>query len=151
VAELTERFLAEYQSPRIKNRKLYSRSSGYSLKPVLAIIGNKQAAQLTKRDIERVRDVFLEEHQYKPNTLWASFRPLGAMFNWAVSQGLMPINPLRGVALPRRENGFEYLSREDAQKLLVEAERQARAGKSAEWVRYVCVALGLYAGLRQGE
>ena len=149
VAELCERFLDEYVHPRLKDLERYRRAARYSLKPALAIIGSRQAAQLERADVERLRNALGKK--YQPNTVLAIVRPLSTALTWAVEQGLLTHNPARAVALPRKVYRLEYLSREEAAQLLAEAERRARQGGTKEWARWVAVALGLYAGLRRGE
>lgn len=150
VATLCARFLAEYANPRIKDLERYRRSGHYALKPVLAAIGRIPISQLTRQTLERLRDKLSVE--CAANTVRYHLRPLGATLSWAVRQGLLIHNPLAGMERPRPTHALEYLSREEAAKLLGEAERRACASlHPADWCRWLGLALGLYAGLRRGE
>lgn len=150
VAELCERFLSEYASPRIKDLERYRRSGRYALKPVVETIGRVPITQLNRAVLERLRDSL--SRRCAANTVRYHLRPLGAALSWAVRQGLLPHSPLSGMERPRAAHSLEYLAREDAARLLAEAEQRARASqRPAEWCRFIGLALGLYAGLRRGE
>ena len=150
VAELCERFLAEFASPRIKNLENYRRSAKFSLKRVLPHIGHVQISALTQSQVEKARDALSK--RYRPNTVRASMRPLGTALSWAVRQGLIEKSPVRGIELPRRELSVEYLSAEEAAQLLSEAEQQARKSDNlTAWSRWIAVSLALRLGLRRGE
>jgi integrase len=149
VAELCERFLSQYAAPKIKDLEKFRRNSAYALKPVLTIVGSRQAAQLVRADVERVRNTLAR--RYKPNTVLAAIRPFSTALSWAVEQGLIATNPAKGIKLPAKASRLEYLSAEEAAQLLAAAERQARAGSAIEWSLWVAVSLALYAGLRRGE
>ncbi len=150
VAELCQRYLNEYAHPKIKDLPKYRRSSRYSLKPVLALIGHRMAEQLVRADIERVRNTLAQN--YKPNTVRAAMRPLATAFSWAVTQGILRQSPAAGLTLPDKDQRIEYLTHEEAKALLAEAERQARGGGGERaFSLWIAVALGLYAGLRRGE
>jgi integrase len=150
VAELVERFLAEYASPRIKDLDRYRRAGRYALRPVLEVLGRVPVTQLSRPTLERLRDSL--SRRYEANTVRFHLRPLGAALSWAVRQGLLPYSPLAGMERPRAEHSIEYLSREDAAKLLSDSERRAReSARPADWCCLIGLALGLYAGLRRGE
>jgi len=150
VAELCARFLAEYASPRIKDLERYRRSGRYALKPVLEVIGRVPIAQLNRAMLERLRDKLARS--CAANTVRFHLRPLGTALSWGVRQGLLPHSPLAGMERPRAAHSLEYLAREDAAKLLGEAERQARSTQQpGDWCRFIAIALGLYSGLRRGE
>jgi len=150
VAELAERFFAGYASPRIKDLDRYRRAGRYALRPVLDVIGRLPITQLNRPTLERLRDSL--SRRYEANTVRFHLRPLGAALSWAVRQGLLPFSPLAGMERPRAVHSLEYLTRDDAAKLLSEAERRARESqRPAEWCRFIGLALGLYAGLRRGE
>lgn len=149
VAELCEKFLTEFSSPRIKDMTNYRRSAKFSLKRVLPHIGQVQLSALTQSQIEKTRDALSKS--YRPNTVRSSMRPLGTALSWAVRQKLIDKSPLRGIELPRRELSVEYLSAEETARLLAEAERQARSeNNQTAWVRWVAISLALRLGLRRG-
>lgn len=150
VAELCERFLREFASPRIKHLGRYRAASRTALGRVLRHVGPLQLAALTRADVEKARDAIARS--FKPNTVRASLAPFGTALGWAVKQGLIASNPARGVEMPRRELSTEHLSAAEATQLLGEAERRARASNSPVWgSRHVAVALALRLGLRRGE
>jgi integrase len=150
VAELCEKFLAEFASPRIKDMTNYRRSAKFSLKRVISHIGHIQLSALTQSHVEKVRDLLSK--RYRPNTVRASMRPLGTALSWAVRQELIDQSPLRGIDMPRRELAVEYLSADEAARLLAEAERQAKeANRQTLWVRWIAISLALRLGLRRGE
>lgn len=150
VAELCERFLSEYASPRIKDLDRYRRAGRYAIKPVLELVGRIPITQLNRLTLERLRDTL--SRRCAANTVRYHLRPLGTALSWGVRQGLLSHSPLSGMERPRAAHSLEYLSREEAGKLLAEAERQARsAQRPGDWCRFIGIALGLYAGLRRGE
>lgn len=149
VREVCERFLSEFQSPRIKHIGRYRLWSRASLRPLLAAIGAVPLAKLTRRQLEQIRDELCQ--RYRANTVRNILRPLGAALSWAMRQGIIIQSPMRGLELPRRERSLESLTQEEATQLLAEAERQARAGALPWWSRWVAISLALRMGLRRGE
>lgn len=150
VAELCEKWLAEFASPRIKDLGRYRAAAQTSLKRLLPHLGPVQVSSLTRAQIEKARDAVAK--RYRPNTVRATLRPLGTCLSWAVRQGILRESPARGIDLPRRELSMEYLEAEEAARLLAESERRAHeSGKPAAWSRAVAIALALRTGLRRGE
>lgn len=149
VREVCERFLCEWNSPRIKHIGRYRLGSRASLRPLLAAIGAVPLSKLTRKQLEKVRDKLGQ--RYRANTVRNILRPLGAALSWAVRQGIILQSPMRGLELPRKERSLESLSQEEAAQLLTEAERQARKGTLPWWSRWVAISLALRLGLRRGE
>lgn len=150
VSELCERFLCEFASPRIKDLGRYRASARTSLGRVLQHIGHLQLSELNRSHIEKARDAV--SRRFRPNTVRASLAPLGSALSWAVKQGLVANNPARGLEMPRRELSTEYLTGEEASRLLAEAERRAREADSPIWwSRFIGISLALRLGLRRGE
>lgn len=149
VAELVERFLREFASPRLKDVARYRKTAAYALRPVLPALGRLGVEELTASHIEQLRNGLSQ--RLRPNTVRAALRPLSAALTWAVGQGILSSHPMRGLELPRREQAIEYLTHDEVQRLLAEAERAARAGDGREWSLYVGISLALYCGLRRGE
>lgn len=150
VAELCEKWLAEFAGPRIKDLTRYRSAAQTSLRRILPHLGPVQLSSLSRVQIEKARDAVAR--RYRPNTVRATLRPLGTCLSWAVRQGLLRESPARGIDLPRRELSMEYLDAEEAARLLKETERRARSkGSATAWSRAVAVALALRTGLRRGE
>lgn len=147
VAALCERYL-ESSHPRVKCPLAYRRKAREGLRSVLPIIGAIRLHALRRRDIEQARDTL--SRRYRPNTVRAALRPLGAALTWAMQQELIHQSPMTRFAMPRREQSTEHLSLEDAQRLLQEAERQARRGPTYHSL-FVGISLALRLGLRRGE
>ncbi|MFO0572359.1 MAG: site-specific integrase [Polyangia bacterium] len=150
VAELCDKWLAEFASPRIKDLPRYRSAALTSLRRILPQLGQVPVAQLSRAQVEKARDAVARK--YRPNTVRATLRPLGTCLSWGVRQGLLRESPARGIELPQRERSMEYLSAAEAARLLAESEGQARqGGEPAAWSRAVAVALALRTGLRRGE
>ncbi len=148
--DLCERWLSEFGSPKIKDLARYRATARTALRRILPIIGSIDVASLSRRDIEKARDMLAQK--YRANTVRAALRPLGSCLTWAVSQGLLSQSPARGLELPRRESSLEYLCREEAGRLLSSAEAKARQQNATVWwSRAVAIALALRLGLRRGE
>ncbi len=154
VEALCGRFLEEYRSPRIKDLARYRAQARLALRRILRYLGKLRADALTARDIETARDRLMADYP-AANTVRATLRPLSAALSWAVRQGLLAHNPVRGVALPRRVQSIEYLAAADAGRLLQVARVQAAAGRGALGLQaeshFIAVALALHTGLRRGE
>lgn len=150
VAALCTRFVEEFRSPRIKDLSRYRAGARTALRRVLPALGALQLAELERRHLERARDAIAR--RFKPNTVRATVAALGAALSWAVRQGLLSRSPARGLELPRRELSTEYLSAEEAARLLTTAEQKARQGDGATaWSRLIGLSLALRLGLRRGE
>ncbi|MBL9007251.1 MAG: site-specific integrase [Myxococcales bacterium] len=150
VSDLCERFLCEFNSPRIKHMGRYRSASRTSIFRVLRFIGQVPLSQLSRAHIEKARDGIARSFQ--PNTVRASMAPFGAALSWGVRQGLLASSPARGIELPRRELSTEYLPVEEASRLLAEAERRARLRNCpTAWSRFIGISLALRMGLRRGE
>ncbi len=150
VAELCERFLCEFASPRIKDLTRYRAGARTALARLLPHLGHLPLTELERRHLEKARDAIAR--RFKPNTVRATLAPLGTALSWAVRQGLLARSPARGLELPRRELSTEYLSGEEASRLLDAAQRPAdRSGHPAAGSRLVAVSLALRLGLRRGE
>jgi integrase len=151
VAELCERFLFEFASPRVKDLESYRRAARYGLKRILPLVGRVPLSRLKRVDLENARDLL--SRRYRGNTVRASLRPLGTALSWAVRQGWIPYSPARGMELPGLQRSTEHLTPSESTQLLAEAERRARQtdGGLKWWTRFVAVSLALRLGLRRGE
>lgn len=158
LAELIERFCNGYDSPRLKSPPRYRAQAKKILQRILRqapTVARLRLSALSARDIERARGFLLERYR-EANTVRSTLQTLSAALSWAVAQGLMAANPARGVKLPASPpNRLEFLSRDEARRLLDVAEQRMRGASGHKRLclgsRFIAVALGLYAGLRRGE
>lgn len=151
VADLCERYLREFTSPRIKDMAAFRACAATALKRLLPWLGRRQLHQMTREDIEAA----LHEAQatYRPNTVRTSAAKLQAVMSWAAKRGLIPRSPAAGIAKPPRQDSIEHLTPEDARRLLAELEKRSRwPRRGLVWrVRSVAATLALRLGLRRGE
>jgi integrase len=148
VAELIERFLSENGNSKLKDLAKYRAISRSVLKRVVSELGKRDAAELTQRDIGRLRDRLSKE--LAPGSVGAVLIRLGAAYTWALREGLVSTNPCRGVAHPRAPQSLDFFSREEVQKMLTGAAARAQAS-IAGWMLHVGIALAVHTGLRKGE
>jgi len=150
VADLCEKFLSEFASPRIKDLDRYQRAARYGLARILPLVGKTQISALSRSDLEHARNTL--SRRYKGNTVRAALRPLSTALSWAVKQGWLAHNPAHKLDLPRRERSLEHLSAPESSRLLHAAERRAREQKSpTAWSRFLAISIALRLGLRRGE
>ncbi len=150
LGELCERFLAEYERPRIKNLVAYRATARTALSRLRRGLGEDLASDAIGR-----REVLALHQQlaakYKPATVAMSLATASRVFSWAVQRGLLAQNPFVGLELPARQPLLEYLSRDEVSALLRLAEEQAQSGELVLQVRYIALLLALQLGLRKGE
>lgn len=149
LAELCERFLTEYQRPRIKDLEAYRRTARTALRRALPLLGKVRVDAIAAGDLERVRLALLRKHAQ--NSVRVTLAMLGRVFSWAQEQKVVKSSPAAGLELPAPQRLIEYLSRAEVDSLLGLAEQQARAGEALERVRYIGLCLVLSLGLRKGE
>lgn len=149
VAELCERFLAEYSRPRIKNLTQYRIHAGKCLRRALPYIGSKFADTLQSDDIARLRDSLMRTHSSA--SVRSGLAYLNTAYSWAVRLKLVPSNPLRGVERPVAAVGLDYFSREEAASILRCAAERAISGRLLDKLLSACVHLAVHTGLRKGE
>ena len=148
-----ERFCQEYERPKLKNAVEYRRVARSVLRRVL-----REAPQLcelpltslTALHMTRLRDALSRRHP--KGTARATLIKLSALFSWAMREGLLLMNPLRGVEQPSAApHSEEFLDGEEVRRLLASARATAQE-KGLLWhSRYIAIALGVYLGLRRGE
>ncbi len=152
-AALLARFCSEFNSPRLKNPENYRAQAASIFRRVLPHLGSLPADELTADHIARLRDALAT--RYAPGTVRTTLIPLSAALSWGVAQGLVPRNPVKGLARPRAAPLIEWLSADAVRRLLHAAEEKAcnTAGSAglAHFSLWVAVSLALYAGLRRGE
>lgn len=149
VAELVARFLAEYRRPRIKDIEKYRLIARAALRRALAVIGDRPADAIKPADVVRLRDAMAKTHA--PNSLRLSLAMLSTAYGWAKSQGLVPENPVRGIEKPGATDLIEFLSQEEATRLLETAAEKASTGGLAARILYLSIVVALHCGLRKGE
>ncbi len=149
LAEIAERYLQEYDSPRIKDLGRWRSKLRYHLAVPLAAVGEVQSSQFSIEAAERLRNRLMR--QYAANTTRTQLSALSAALAWAMRKGLMVTNPLARLPMPRKTVRLEYLSKPEARLLLTTAESLASQGTPRDAMLVVAVALGIYAGLRAGE
>jgi integrase len=142
LAALVERFLNEYRRPRVKDIDDYRRHARTALRRVLPALGGRSVDTLKSTDIAKLRDLL--ERRYAPASVKVSLAFLHTLFSWAVRESLAPHHPLRGVERPRQQALLEFLSLDDATRLLDYAREHAPE-------LHPMLATALHTGLRKGE
>ena len=147
IAELVERFLTEYSRPKIKDLASYRMHVRTALRRALPLIGKLAADQLQSADVAKLRDRL--GAKAAAGSVHATLAYLSRMYSWAIKQGIVTTNPVRGVERPTAVPSVDYFSREEVLDLLrVAAERAA--DQSARLLA-CCVHLAVHTGLRKGE
>ena len=150
LAELCERFLAEYERPRIKNLAAYRATARTALARVLRGLGDgRRSSEVSRREALALHQALAAE--YKPATVAMTLATGSRLYSWAQGHGLVTENPFLGLDLPPRQPLLEYLSRDEVRALLAQAQRQAESGDALGQVRYIALLLALQLGLRKGE
>jgi integrase len=142
VAELVERFLAEYNRPRIKDAAAYRSYARSVLRRVLPQLGASPVDAVKPSDIAKLRDGLSKRFADASVRLTLTF--LATAFSWALREGLAPHNPCKGVERPQGRALLEFLSKADAERLLEHARAHALD-------LHPMIATALYTGLRKGE
>lgn len=148
IADLSERFLSEYDSPKIRNHDRWARKARTHLRPVLRQVGALVASQFSPAQAEKLRNVLIRSGA--ANTAAVRLSQISCVFAWATKQCLVVQNPFAGLRKPRKEARLEFLSFAEARRLLDAADDQAKHDLRGA-VFAVAVRLGLLAGLRAGE
>jgi integrase len=143
---LCERFLVEYSRPRIKDPARYRGNARIALQRVVPLL-HRRADQVTAADVARACEAL--RARYAPASVKLSLNFLSTLYTWAVAEQLVPRNPCRGVERPRTAPAVDFLTREQARRLLDAA--AAGATTPAGRMLHLGVALALYTGLRKGE
>jgi len=149
VAELVARFLAEYSRPRIKDLARYRLSGRVALQRALPLLGSLHADAVLPAQIEKLRLTLSRRHAAATVRVTLGF--LSTAFSWAVGQGLLAANPVRGVERPAVESSLDFLTRDEVQALLAAAKQRAGTQGLAARELYACVHVAVHTGLRKGE
>lgn len=142
VHELADRFLAEYSRPKMKDPAAYRTHARMALRRVLPILGGRPADSLKPTDVAKLRDALAI--RYAAGSVRMALTFLRTAYSWAVKEGIVSVNPCRGVEQPGPRVLLEFLSREEVQRLL----RHSRAHAPDSYPR---IATAIYTGLRKGE
>jgi len=146
VNQVADRFLAEYSRPRIKDLEKYrafarSKFTHY----ILPALGQKLASDVTRKDVERLRDDILSKRSKQ--TVVHVLKVISRMYRWARKEGIITCeNPTAEVERPSVQLGKpDYYTAGELEKMLATAETMG--------IGYLkpAVALGAYLGLRLGE
>ena len=148
IERLVERFITEYDSPRIKDHGKWAAKLRITLRPVLEEIGGKRVASFDAGHAERLRNRLIRG--YAANTARAQLAAISAVFAWAVRKQIHHFNPLVEVKRPKPSARLEFLSRDEATRLIDAADALAKQSVRHA-VLAIAVRLSLYAGLRAGE
>lgn len=150
VAELVERFLAEYRRPRIKDLELYRLHARKNLRRALPLLGPKRADAVQPADVAAMRDAV--SRQYSAGSVRTCLSFLAAVYSWAVRQGIVPANPVTGVERPPVEPSLDFFGRDEIVIILRTAKEQAVATGRLQHKLLSCgLSLALHTGLRKGE
>lgn len=150
IAQLCERFLAEYSRPRIKDIKKYRLTARTALRRALPYLGKLKANAVTDLELHRMREGLISK--YAANSVRVTLAHVGTVFSWAVKMGILERNPARGIEIPRRVESLEYLSDDEMVALIGASEARAiQSGKLADRMFFTCVLFALHTGLRKGE
>jgi integrase len=116
IAELVERYLEDLGRRATPRTAYVARSY---LKPLLADHGELLAKSLEKKHVEAV----VRRHgRWSPTTENHVKSRVVAVFNWAVHQGLIPVNRLKGIHKPRAQcRGAKAVMEPDEHRQLMDA------------------------------
>ena len=147
VRELTDRFLADYSSPRVKDLHRYRREVRSILRHLTQAVGDDRVVDVGRFQLARLRDDKLAAGLSKA-TVKLMLAYSSRMWNWARTEGLIDVpNPVALVDKPSvagQAMDFNFLSLDEADRLLA----WSREHQPTEYPVY---ATALYTGLRMGE
>lgn len=141
VGELADRFLAEYNPPKLRNHSRYITEATHAFNGRLRSysIAGMPAAEVRKLDVVKYRDA-LRTKGYRPSTINQTLCRVSLLFNWALEQEIIDCkNPFDRVERMPARPSEECYTRADVERLLMPEHR------------HPLVAVALYCGLRRGE
>jgi len=144
---LVERFLSEYERPRVKDMAKYRKGARVVLGRALPQLGKLRADSIRSLDIASARDAMRK--LYAPGSIKLTLAYVSTVLAWAKRQGLVAANPGLGVEQPRAGRSIEFWTQEEVQQLLAGA--RAGAADVGGKLLYACIAFALHTGLRKGE
>ncbi|MFO0656304.1 MAG: hypothetical protein U0787_14630 [Polyangia bacterium] len=125
VAELSERYLREYDSPRIRDLPRWVAKQRLILRPVIDAVGAQPAVSFDANQAERLRNRLMR--RYAANSTRTQLTSIASVFAWATKNRLLSHNPFVDVKKPKKESRVEFLSSQDARKLLDAADAASQA------------------------
>ena len=122
------------------------------------LIGKIPLSSLTKSDLTQWRTKMLENEGIRTVMRNNAYKELRALLNFAVSENLIPANPLHGIPLfrdPYKKTVSEtirYYTKEEFQKYIAAAKEWTEKRDDLQgWGIYVFFNLAYYTGMRKGE
>lgn len=149
LTELVERFLTEYSRPKIKDLHKYRICARKNLKVALPLIGKRPADALQPADIAKLRDAIALK--YSPASVRGCLTFLATVYSWAVKNGIVAVNPVKGVERPTPTSSIDFYDRAEVDALLQAAAARAAGGESSGKLLAACIHLAVHTGLRKGE
>jgi integrase len=147
VEVLIERFLTDYNRPKIKDLTRYRIQAKSVLRHAIPTLGTRPVQQVTAHDISALRDRL--QQTLSRGTTRNVLSTLSTMFSWAVQRGLALHNPCRGVERPSTTSSLDFLSAQEVDTLLHGARQRAETLHGR--LLYVAICLALHTGIRKGE
>lgn len=160
VSELCDRYLADAVAGRLltrarrpKRASTLAKDRGRITLHIRPLLGKLPAASVSRRDVESfMHDVAAGKTSRRPGTALVArtVNLLGAIFTWALRQGLVPANPVTGVVRPADVRRTRRLSDLEYRQLGTSLDRLSLATK--DWPPALAVARMLaVTGWRLGE
>ena len=141
IGELADRFLAEYNPPRLRDRHKYmlQAKSSFAQRLLSYPIAKLPAASVRVVDVMRYRDA-LRTDEYEAATINNALRRLSLLFNWGYQIELVTCkNPVSRVERMPAPPSEEHYTLAQVQALLTPEHRSPM------------IATALYTGMRRGE
>jgi integrase len=139
------RFIDEYAPPTIKDLHDYrSQTRAVFNVRILPALGARAAANVTRGDVERLRDDLTRRGYAAGSVRWTMSR-LSRLYVWARRVGHIACdNPVSGIELPPPTCSLDYLSKAEVAGLLAYAEIHAPS-------LHPMIAFCVFSGARKGE
>jgi integrase len=149
LAALCQRFLLEYSRPRIKDLQKYRANAKTALGRFLPTLGKRPIDALTAQEIARARDLITRSHA--PASVKLSLAFLSTALSWAIQQGVINKNPVRGVERPTPQPSADFFSEAETRAILQAVANFSRCPRKSDRMLACCALLALHTGLRKGE
>ncbi len=149
VTALVEQFLIVYSRPKIKDLTRYRLHARVALQRAMPLLGALRSDAVSAVQIGQLRDALMRD--FSAGSARQTLTYLATCFSWAVKEGMILRNPLRGIEKPPQGQLVEYLSAAECKALRDAAAQQATSGQVADRMVHTCVTVALFCGLRKGE